>query len=332
MLDFNHILSTPGADIQYFIADASAVPSTGSGGQQWQTWRKPRGCKFIYMLAVGGGASGGCGINNATTTSGGGGGGGSGGQSMLMIPAMMVPDVLYVQCGQGGRQPATLVSGAAGVYGTTSQVCIEPFTSASVLPNDTVLLASGGSGGGTASPTGSAGAGGTAATIANMPLAGRGIYTLLAGQTGTAGGAPGISAASVTVPTTGLMVTGGGGGGGKTATVFGAGSVITMPTGGVSTGSSDFFPLTGATPAAASAATPAGSGANGIIVRNMILNLGGGGGGSASETSGGIAGAGGNGAPGCAGGGGGGSSATPGVTTLARPGDGGDGFVYIISV
>jgi len=332
MLDFNHVLSTPGADIQYFIAVNSAQPSAIAGGQQWQTWRKPRGCKLLYILAVGGGASGGCGTNTATT-SGGGGGGGSGAQASLMIPAMFVPDVLYVQCGMGGRQPATLVSGAAGVTGTQTTISIEPFNT--FVSNEIILFAGNGQGGTAATTTaaGGAGAGAAIPAISGQPLAGRGIYTFLAGQAGVVGGSSSAQAATgLTVPTTGLMVTGGGGGGGKSATVFGTGSVITSPTGGVSTNSSDFFPLTATTPAAASGATPANAGRDGMIVRNMIMNFGGGGGGSASETSGGIAGAGGNGAPGCGGGGAGGSSSTTGVTTLARPGNGGDGFVYIISV
>jgi hypothetical protein len=37
MLDFNNILATPGADIQYFEGSAAAA------FQQWQTWKKPRG-------------------------------------------------------------------------------------------------------------------------------------------------------------------------------------------------------------------------------------------------------------------------------------------------
>jgi hypothetical protein len=331
MLDFNHVLSTPGLDLQSFIAVNSAVPSTGSGGQQWQTWRKPRGCKFVYMIGVGGGASGGTGTNTATT-SGGGGGGGSGAQAAVMIPAFMVPDVLYIQCGHGGRQPAALVAGAAGVAGIVTYISIEPFTT-NPTTNDLFLIAPGGSGGtaATTAVAGGAGLGGIAPTIATMPLAGRGFFSLFNGQNGSSGGGVPGNGANVTIPTTGVMVTGGSGGGGKSATVFGTGGTITTPTGGVSTGSTDFFPLSITAAVAAAGATPAGIGRDGIIVRNMIMNLGGAGGGSASETSGGIAGAGGNGAPGCGGGGAGGSSVTAGVTTLARPGNGGDGFVLIAS-
>ena len=54
---------------------------------------------------------------NTSTTSGGGAGGGSGALSTLMIPAAFLPDLLYIQAGLGGVQPATLVSGAVGVAG-----------------------------------------------------------------------------------------------------------------------------------------------------------------------------------------------------------------------
>jgi hypothetical protein len=52
MLDFSHVLDTPGYDIQKFIGHSSATASTGAGGQQWQTWRKPRGAKFVYMVVL----------------------------------------------------------------------------------------------------------------------------------------------------------------------------------------------------------------------------------------------------------------------------------------
>ena len=64
MLDFNHILATPGADIQYFFGDTTTTLV------QWQTWTKPRGARMIYIMAVGGGSGGG-GDNNPSPGSGG---------------------------------------------------------------------------------------------------------------------------------------------------------------------------------------------------------------------------------------------------------------------
>lgn len=315
MLDVFNLMSDPNVNIQYFEG-MSATTLT-----QWQTWRKPRGVKMVYMIGVGGGSSGGCGLNTAAT-SGGGAGGGSGAQSTLIIPATYLPDILYVQAGQGGRQPATLVSAAVGVAGTITLVAIEPYTVGNT--NATILSATGGLVTGTAATTTAGGLAGTNATlplITNQPLAGRGVYQFLAGQAGAAGGASTPTAgANVTIPTTGLMVTGGAGGGGSTTTAAAGGSI---------TGAGfQFFPtLTGGTAAVTS--TPAGNSQGAFKARNFLLNYGGAGGGAATTVAGGLASAGGNGAPGCGGGGAGGSNTTN--ATLARPGDGGPGFVLILS-
>src|SRR5208337_1491292 len=160
MLDFSHIINTPGIDIRYFEGD-----SQGTNLQVWQTWKKPRGTNWIFMLGVGAGASGGCGCNTDTANSGGGGGGGSGAQSLVFIPTIFVPDILYIQCGIGGQQPSPLVSGAAGVGGSNTYIAIEPYTTAN--PLTTFLLAQGGGGGtsATISAGGGGGAAGSAATL-----------------------------------------------------------------------------------------------------------------------------------------------------------------------
>jgi hypothetical protein len=403
MLDFNHILSTPGVDVQYFtgqggiigpIASVTLVvggvltvtSSAASGGylvgqaitvsgtltagtingtadyttpvtfyiiqvtsatsitisatpggaavtttagtatpggvftlsSQWQTWRKPRGVKNVYMIGVGGGSSGAVG-DNAAATNVGGNGGGSGGQTCVWIPAFFVPDVLYVQCGAGGRQPTTLVSGQLQQGGGPTYVAIEPSTT--LTANMTVLLANGGQ---AASVSG-----GVLATIAGMPLAARGFYTFFAGQAGTSGGFAGNgNGTALTFPTTGLMVMGGAGGGGGGNPTGGVGGSRSVPAG---VPINDFFLPTQTGGIAAASATPAGAGGSGVIVRNFIMNYGGLGGGGASSASGGVAGAGGNGAPGSGGGGSGGSTTVAGANTLARPGNGGDGFVIIMS-
>ena len=321
MLDFNHILSTPGYNFQQFVGNTSSALG------QFQTWVKPRGVKFIYLIGVGGGGSGGNGRNNSSVSSGGGGGGASGSQSSVLMPASFIPDTLYVQTGQGGI--SVITSGGAGTAGQPTYVLIEPSTT--LAANMTLLYATGGGGGqGAAGAAGTAGTAGAVATIANMPLAGRGTYTFFAGQNGTAGGGGTTfsSGTSITLPATGLMVTGGAGGGGASATAAGAvGGNIDRPTGALG---QDFFPfINGGSSATTTVSATAGG--IGIISRNNLLNLGGTGGGGANSTSAaGLAGAGGNGAPGCGGGGAGGANATN-VATLAKPGDGGPGFVYIIS-
>jgi hypothetical protein len=315
MLDFSNILNNPNIDVQTFIGPANSLSVL-----EWRTWRKPRGAKFIYMIGVGSGSSGGCGINSAAT-SGAGAGGPSGAQTVVMIPAMFVPDVLYVQTGAGGQQPAVLVSAAVNVAGVTSYVCISPYTS--VPPAGTILFANGGQIGtaaATSTTGGTATVAASAASIFNMPLAGRGFYQFFAGQAGTAGGTPAGGSVAQTYPTTGLMVQGGAGGGGS-STSGQAGGAITLA------GFGDSFPAI-AGGIAAVTSTPAGAGSGGTMLK-MFQYTGGAGGGGSTTTAGGLAGAGGNGAPGCGGGGAGGSNTT--VTTLARPGDGGPGFVYIFT-
>jgi hypothetical protein len=318
MLDFNHILNNPNIDVQTFIGQAQTTAGAATG--EWKTWRKPRGAKFVYMIAVGGGASGGVALNTAAT-SGGGAGGGSGAQSTLMIPAMFLPDVLYIQAGLGGVQPATLVSAATNVAGIPTYVAIEPWNTAAA--QSTLLFANGGQIGiaaATSTTGGTATVAASSASIANMPLAGRGAYQFFAGQAGSAGGSSTTAGIAQTYPTTGLMVQGGAGGGGS-STSGQAGGAITLA------GFGDNFPaITGGTAAVTS--TPAGSGSGGTMLK-MFQYTGGSGGGGSTTTAGGLAGAGGNGAPGCGGGGAGGSNTT--VTTLGRPGDGGPGFVYIYS-
>jgi len=318
MLDFNHILSTPGYDIQQFYAES------GTTLLQWQTWRKPRGINWVYMIGVGGGGGGGTGRTSALS-SGGGGGGGSGAQTTVMIPARFVPDTLYVQAGFGGTGATT--EAIAGTAGVPTYVCIEPDTTLTAYM--TILFANNGSGGGGASGS-AGGTGGTAGATINLvsvPLAGRGVATFIAGQAGTAGGTnTPVAGTNLTPPATGLMVTGGAGGGGTSGSAGAAGGNINTIANMLGT---DFFPLpiTGGT--AASGATPAGAGGAGLISRNFLMNFGGAGGGGASGTVGGDAGAGGDAAPGCGGGGAGGmGSSNP---TVARGGNGGPGFVIIIS-
>lgn len=309
------ISDTPGGTAVAVTAGTATPGGVFTLSSQWQTWRKPRGVKNIYILGVGGGSSGAVGDNTGGTNAG-GGGGGSAGQTCVWMPAFFVPDVLYIQCGAGGQHPTTLVGGQIQQGGGPTYVCIEPSTT--LTPNMTVLLANGGVGG--------AVTGGALATIAGMPLAARGYYTFFVGHSGTAGGAAQTAGTNLTFPVTGIMVMGGSGGGGSGAAP-GAGGALSVPLGQPY---NDFFLFTYPGGTAASGATPAGAGFSGAVMRNFIMNYSGMGGGGASTTSGGVAGAGGNGAPGSGGGGSGGATNTI-TTALARPGNGGNGFVIIMS-
>jgi hypothetical protein len=308
MLDFNNILATPGADIQYFQGPATATVI------QWQVWKKPRGARWIYMLGVGGGGGGSCGNAAANSTGGGGAGGSSGGQTTVMIPAMFVPDVLYIQAGAGGAGATT--SAGFGTNGIATYVAIVPFTTLS--PASTLLLANNGTVSATAPTTANGGlAPGAvaAATLAGMCLAGRGFTTLLTGQVGGAGGAANTVGPIVNLPTTGLMVTGGSGGGG-----VGSGQGGNIGTTGFL--GTEFFPIL-----QGSFAFSGQAGDSGFIARNFMMNYGGTGGGGGGGSSQGTAGS--NGAPGCGGGGGGGASNS--FPIIAPAGSGGPGFVYIIT-
>lgn len=319
MLDFFHILDNPRADIQRFWG------ASAGGTNDWVTWRKPRGKNWVYMLAVGGGASGGCGINSATT-SGGGAGGGPGGMTAALFPAQFVPDLCYIQCGIGGKPIIPLISGTVNIAGTASFVCWEP-SSASAL---NVIVRGAGGASGSAAATGSTGGTSTTITsnvIGNQPLAGRAISSIYPSAGGFAGGTSITAGTNLSVPTTGLFCTGGAGGGGSPTSATGAAG------GGIAAiglGQNVIPTLSGG--AGANGATPAGRGSDGTWSLSYPFGYffgGCGGGGASGTTAAGVAGAGGNGAPGCGGGGAGGSNTT--ATTLARPGDGGDGFVWIVS-
>ena len=65
------------------MIDYSNIPSITNhqtffalGSTAWQTWQKPRNCKFVYITAIGGGGGGGS-CSDVLGTAGGGGGGGS---------------------------------------------------------------------------------------------------------------------------------------------------------------------------------------------------------------------------------------------------------------
>ena len=315
MLDFSHVVSTPGVDIQSFFGDSDASGQTSSNLIDWRVWTKPRGINWVYMIAVGAGASGvGGTFTNASAASAGAAGGGSGAQSMVLIPAMFVPNELFILTGLGGRQGTTITSALTSVAGTATYVAIEP-SSTSLNTNLFFLVANG-----AASTTG-----GTATAMSgNFPLAGRGWSQNFAGQNGgTAGATQNGAGGSVTLPTTGLMVTGGAGSGGKDVTGAGGGA------GGAITGVGFLGTLpTHAGGTASASGTNAGNGINGRMV-TPFMHYGGSGGGSgafAATGNGSTGSSGGNGGPGC-----GGGASGPGYTTTGRAGNGGDGFVHIIS-
>ena len=266
----------------------------------WQTFVKPRNTKFLQIFCLGGGAGGG----HCTVGAGGvigAGGGGSGGIVKGIIPAFLLPDILYILVGKGGAGART--SAGTGGGGSISYISLDG--TLNYTQTEVIRSSAGSAVGGTASGTG-----GAAATAANLGgvFSILGLFISIAGVNGSAGGAnTGTSGTSQSSIGTNL-ITGGAGGGGKTASVFGAGGIITAApviltsqvNGGVTAGQ---------------------NGDSGYGTLQPFCGTGGAGG--AGVTTG-IGGKGGNGYFGCGGGGGGAGSLTGGFG-----GDGGDGLVII---
>lgn len=274
---------------------------------QWRYFLRPPGHTMLHMLLLSGGAGGGNGFTRAAAAAGGGGGSGGGsGQTSVLIPWSLLPDRLYVQAGAGG---------APGAAGVLSYVAIAPDTTASNVVAVSGNAAPTAGGNGTGAAAGAAGVAGTIATLANMPLAAAGVFQLLAGQAGVAGGAQtGAIGVAITIPTTGLRCMAGSGGAGTTSADF-AGGVVTAITNSY---------LSECRPAGAAAGSFRGSGGHPLFTTsNSLLFAFGGLGGSSSNTS--TGGDGGAGSFGCGGGGGGAG------TTGGTGGPGGPGLVQLTS-
>jgi len=174
-----------------------------TAGANWYTWTKPLGKSRANIIVIGGGGGGGGGVIGTNSTAAGGGGGGSAGMTILDIPLSFLPHRLYISVAQA--KTGTSIA---------SYVSTQPNTTA----NHVVAVANGGGGGGNASgaTAGAAGTAGAIATVAAMPLGWPFSNLALAGQAGVIGGTT-TNGGSLTLPTTGLRVTGGTGGGGLPA-------------------------------------------------------------------------------------------------------------------
>jgi hypothetical protein len=304
MLDVLNLPKPQNGYIDYFFGHADKISGP------WQTWEKPRGISMIDITCIGAGGGGRSGWCADSTTRSGGGGGGSGGFTKLLIPAMVLPDVLYLLVGKGGAGGVSIftaasTTGMSGANGIGSFVSIAPSTAAIY----TACFANGGGGGSILSVgTNAGGGGGSVATQTSALMSGLGQFFALAGQTGAAG--PTASATALAYPTTGLLLSGGGGGGGST---FSSGAV-TAPT------YTSFVLVPTRT-------APIGQpGNDGISLSQPLMSIGGAGGDASSGTTTVSGKRGGNGGIGCGGGGGG---AGPSVPGSGAGGSGGDGLVII---
>lgn len=303
------------------MLDASGLPQTGRGNFQrftslggtneWQTWIKPRNTTMVGIKCIGPGSGGGGGFSAAAGSArGGGGGGASGRHTDLIIPAYLLPDVLYVCVPAGGK------GGASGVAGTAAVR-----TRISLVPNDITTFTNlicvtgqsdiGGGGAGTGAAAGSGGAVGSGSILTDA--LGHSYALSFVGGNGQSGAAGGVQTGAVGVAIaiggSSLYRTGGAGGGGT-------GTANTDFAGGAITG-------LGQIPGIAGGLAAGGNGNSGFFSEGPVqfFSLGGTGGGSNGAT--GVGGAGGRGNIGSGGGGGGG-----GVTGGAG-GDGGPGLALL---
>lgn len=305
MLDLGH-LPTGRVDVQIYN-----VPSTVTN-LQWTTWRKPRGCTMVYMLCIGGGGGGGGGFSAAAAAArGGGGGGGSSGGTVIIQPALFVPDVLHLQVGAGGAGVGS--GGGTAGSGVLSLICVYPDIDIRnvILQSGSAAAVGGTTGTGAANGTG--GAASTVAGTANMQWTQMAVRNFVVGQVGAAGGAQtGAAGANSSQPvgSSSFLTMGGTGGGGTTNADF-AGGAVNPQTPGLIDNSKPAF-------------APAGSnnGSGGFLIWAPFFSFPGLGGGASNA---GVGGNGGPGGPGSGGGGGGGG------TTGGRGGDGGGGLIVMIS-
>ena len=160
MLDLYHLPSSTGAaDVQILVGAAATA------GQDWITWRKPRGKTMIDILLIGRAGNGGNGAVGANSTAAGGGGGGSGSQTRVTMPLALLPDILYI----------SLAGQSTSSTAQASFVSIQPKMTAGAgacAANDAISTVNGGSVGGNAAgaTAGSAGTAGGAVSASSMPL------------------------------------------------------------------------------------------------------------------------------------------------------------------
>jgi hypothetical protein len=308
MLDFGHLPKPQNGTVDYFPGFSTLV------GGQWEVWNKPKGCMFIRILCIGAGGGGGGGgsANGGGTQAGGGGGGASGAMTTVTIPAVFVPDRLYVSSGIGGAGANTTgLAGfiVAGSDGIASEVCIAPANVGIYI----LCYANSGTGGtgGNTSLGGTGGIGAASAVISTANQGFQGHFNSIAGQSGATGSL--ATGGSITYPATGLLLSGGSAGGGILSNSSSAAGNVNAPATQTSVYTL-FETLT------AAAFTP---GQNGIELSVPLMSCGGVGGG-AFVNGGDKGGDGGFGS----GGGGGGASVTNG-TPGGRGGRGGNGLVVI---
>jgi len=112
-------------------------------GSAWQTWRKPRKCNYVWMMAIGGGGGGSSSFGGSVSTSG-----GSGAVTRALFNSSYLPDILYIQVGLGGVGAIGSNSVVAGNAGNRSWVSIGSTTTSTsvVMGSGSAAATAGGTG------------------------------------------------------------------------------------------------------------------------------------------------------------------------------------------
>ena len=305
--------SRPGTDVRIYN------PTGQTDLQGFQTWRKPQGAAMVFMITIAGGGGGGGGFSGAAaSTVGGGGSGACSGTARFLVPAMFLPDVLYIQVGSGGP------GGAAGAAGTVGRDSLILTSKTEAIPNIICRSGVNAPGGGGAGTSTAGGAAGSVPTIAvTDPIHAMGQWFATVGLVGIIGGDDAGAAGGNITAWAALPMSPGASGAGTAGPNFAGGNQTA--TGTLDVGNQGYYTTATGSIAAGGAAGGAGglrNGGSGIKRLTPFFNSGGAGGGTLDGSEGGYGGSGGY---GC--GGGGGAGGNPG----GEGGNGGDGLVVIIS-
>jgi hypothetical protein len=294
----------------YYATEASS---------SFQAWNKPAGIAMVNIMVIGSGGGGGAGYHGSASlvTARGGCGGAAGGLVSTTIPAMLLPDTLYLYVGHGGAGGPAYTdavvlnrTGSNGSPGEISYVCLYPeINSGSVLIQSSQTRPGGGTGGQTTTQ-----AAATAITVTNAnDLKWLGVTGTVNLQTAAGVGSSTPTLSSVTYVG---FLTGGAGGGQIASNGSGQGG------GNVSMVNINAALSISVNGGAFGVVAP---GSNGFFKQSPFIATGGaGGGGTYSANRQGRGGNGGRGAYGCGGGGGG-----SGGSFNGSGGDGGDGLIII---
>lgn len=295
-----------------YKVDQSTPPNPING---YTPWRVPKNASFVYVLCVGGGSGGGAGASGGTGTSRTGGASGSrGAAAKMIIPAFLLPRVIYVQPGWGGSGGALTFQGSDTLSSHITDTP-SPTNQANIIIQSGALSSNASAIGGQAGTTVAAN-GQQAEPIATnllQPMGGLAIWAAFGDVTDTGSnssiGAVGQSGTFGGAATKGLVMTEGGAGGSVSV------GNVAFAGGGV-TGAGKVQSIVGGVAGGATGGD-GGPGLNSFWP--MVFTGGAGGGGGTTQ-----GGAGGQGGYGCGGGGGGGG------TTGGVGGPGGPGFIIIV--